>query len=49
MFFHLAHGVRASQRFANHTPDTDMFILAVAVSEQQGKSIYIKTSYNFFF
>ena len=43
MFFHLVHGVRVSQRFVIHTPDTDVFILAVAVSEQQGKSIYIKT------
>ena len=48
-FFHLVHGVRVSRRFVIHTPDTDVFILAVAVSEQQGKSINIKTDYNFFF
>ena len=47
-FFRLVHGVGVNQRFVIHTPDTDVFILAVAVSEQEGKSIYIKTGYNFF-
>ena len=49
MFFHLVHGVRVSQRFVIHTPDTDVFNLTVAVSGQKRKSIYIKTGYNFFF
>ena len=31
MFFNFVHGVRVSQRFVIHTPDTDVFTLAVAV------------------
>ena len=43
MFFHLLDGCRRRNKFVIHTDDTDVFLLALAVSERTGTSIFIKT------
>ena len=43
MFLHLIDGCRTYNNFVIHTPDTDVFMIAFAVSEMTQASIYVKT------